>query len=149
MLRAALAALAEEPGLTLEAASPIVASAPLGPSRRQYANAVAIVASALEPPALLARLQAIEDRFGRRRLGAKWQARTLDLDIVLWSEGPWASPGLVVPHPAFRARGFVVGPAARIAPRWRDPLSGLALAHLAARLTRPRPAPTRKRGRGP
>jgi 2-amino-4-hydroxy-6-hydroxymethyldihydropteridine diphosphokinase len=145
VLRAALAALAAEPGLTLEAASPILASAPLGPSRRRYANAAAVVASALDPPNLLARLHAIERRFGRRRRGAKWRARTLDLDIVLWSEGPWATPGLTVPHPAFRGRGFVLAPAARIAPRWRDPLSGLTLRQLAARLTRPRPAPTRER----
>jgi 7,8-dihydro-6-hydroxymethylpterin-pyrophosphokinase len=39
--------------LAVEAVSPTIASAPLGPSRRRYANAAAIVAGDLMPPALL------------------------------------------------------------------------------------------------
>ncbi len=141
MLRAALAEL-DRKGLTLEAASPVLASAPLGPSRRRYANAAALVKSDMAPDDLLRRLQAIEYHFGRRRRGRRWRARVLDLDIVLWSGGVWASPGLTVPHPAFRERRFVLVPALAAAPpRWRDPLTGLSLRHLLARLTRPRPLP--------
>ncbi len=141
VLAAALAALGEA-GLRLERASPVFASAPLGPSLRRYANAAVIVRCRLSPPELLARLNAIESRFGRRRGGEPWRARVLDLDIVLWSGGAWASSGLVVPHPAFRERGFVLRPAAAIAPAWRDPLGGLTLRQLLARLTRPRPVPS-------
>ena len=126
----------------LAASSPILASPPLGPSRRRYANAAAIVASALTPPLLLARLHAIEQRFARRRRGRRWGARTLDLDIVLWSDGAWASPGLTVPHPAFRERSFVLAPALAIARIWRDPLTGHTIAHLAARLRKPSPLST-------
>ena len=143
VIAAALAELASAPTLEVEVASPIVPSAPVGPSRRRYANAAAIVASGASPPAFLTTLQAIEDRFRRVRRGARWGPRTLDIDIVLWSGGAWASPGLTIPHPAFRGRGFVLAPAAAIAPKWRDPLTGLTLAQLLARLTRPRPAPTR------
>ena len=139
MLRAALTALDAEPGIMLEAASPIVASAPLGPSRRRYANAAAILASDLAPPGLLARLHALEQRFARRRRGRAWGARTLDLDIVLWSQGRWTSPGLTVPHPAYRERLFVLAPALVIARAWRDPLTGATIAHQAARLRRARP----------
>ena len=141
VLRAAFEALDGE-GIRLEATSRIIASAPLGPSRRRYANAAAILRTGLDPPALLAHLHRIEHQFGRRRRGARWGARVLDLDIILWEVGAWSSQDLVVPHIAFRARGFVLDPAARIAPGWRDPLTGLALRHLRARLTRPRPAPT-------
>jgi 2-amino-4-hydroxy-6-hydroxymethyldihydropteridine diphosphokinase len=149
LLRAALDCLAAEPGVELESASPIVASAPLGPSRRRYANAVAVVASDLDPPALLDRLQAIEAAFGRQRRGTRWRARTLDLDIVLWSEGAWVSPGLTIPHPRFRERAFVLVPARRIAREWRDPLSGRTVAQLAARLTRPRAPPNPAAVTGP
>ena len=138
LLRAALQALDGEKGIRLKAASRIVASAPLGPSRRRYANAAAVVRSKLDPPELLVRLQGIEQGFGRRRLGQRWGARTLDLDIVLWSGGAWVSPGLNIPHPAFRTRGFVLAPALAIARAWRDPLTGLTIAQLAARLRRPR-----------
>ena len=138
VLRAALKALDGEKGIRLKAASRIVASAPVGPSRRRYANAAAIVRSKLDPPELLVQLQGIEQGFGRRRLGQRWGARTLDLDIVLWSGGAWVSPGLTIPHPAFRTRSFVLAPALAIARAWRDPLTGLTIAQLAARLRRPR-----------
>jgi 2-amino-4-hydroxy-6-hydroxymethyldihydropteridine diphosphokinase len=147
VLRAALARL--EP----RAAAPIMRSAPLGPSRRRYANTVALLRTAESPSELLARLKRIERRFGRRRGGQRWGSRVLDLDVVLWSLGCWASPGLVIPHLAFRERLFVLTPAARIAPRWRDPVTGLTLrqlhARLTRRLTRAGALPSGSRGEGP
>ena len=65
----------------------------------------------------------------------------IDLDIVLWNGGRWHSRDLTIPHPAFRVREFVLAPAMAIARTWRDPVSGLTLAHLAARLTRRRATP--------
>jgi 2-amino-4-hydroxy-6-hydroxymethyldihydropteridine diphosphokinase len=140
VLETAIAALAEA-GLAVEAVSPIVTSAPLGPSRRRYANAAAVVTTDLAPEALLDRLHAIERAFGRRRRGSRWRARVLDLDIVLWSGGAWASERLIVPHSHFRQRAFVLDPAAAIAGAWRDPLTGLTLRHHRARLTRANPLP--------
>ena len=125
----------------VRARSAIIGSVPVGPSQRRYANAAVVLDSDLKPRRLLERLQEIEQRFGRRRMGQRWRARVLDLDIVLWSGGIHASPGLAIPHPLFRDRGFVIGPAAAIAPRWRDPVGGLSLRQLDARLTRPRPTP--------
>jgi 2-amino-4-hydroxy-6-hydroxymethyldihydropteridine diphosphokinase len=130
VIRAALAAL-EQHGLTVLAASPVRPSRPLGPSRRTYANAAAVIATSLDPDALLSRLKTIERSFGRRR-GLRWGARVLDLDIVLWEGGAWSSPGLTVPHVAFRLRPFVLEPAAAVAPDWRDPLSGRTVRQLAA-----------------
>ena len=140
VLEAALTALQAIPGCTVLARSPILATTPLGPSRRRYANAAAVVTSELEPDRLLPHLQRVERRFGRRPRGRRWAARVLDLDIVLWSGGPWSSAGIVVPHTEFRDREFVLRPAAHIARRWRDPLTGRSIGHLLARLTRPRPA---------
>ncbi|PZQ59133.1 MAG: 2-amino-4-hydroxy-6-hydroxymethyldihydropteridine diphosphokinase [Sphingomonas taxi] len=122
--------------------SPIIASAPLGPSTRTFANAAVLLASDESPPALLARLKAIERAFGRRT-GRRWGARVLDLDIVLWSGGRWRAPDLTVPHRDFRARAFVLAPLLAIAPGWRDPVGGLTVRQLHARLTRARPAPRR------
>jgi 2-amino-4-hydroxy-6-hydroxymethyldihydropteridine diphosphokinase len=123
------------------AVAPVIASAPLGPSLRRYANGAAVIETPLDPPALLTLLKTIECSFGRTRGGKRWGARVLDLDIVLWSDGMWGSPALVVPHRSFRERLFVLQPAAAIAPSWRDPVSGLTVRHLRARLTRPRPLP--------
>lgn len=123
-------------GLHLEVASSILTSEPLGPSRRRYANGAAVVRSKLDPLELLERLQRIEHKFGRRRSGQAWGARVLDLDIVLWSGGAYVAPGLIVPHPQFRLRGFVLQPASAIAADWRDPISGLTLRQLNFRLTK-------------
>jgi 2-amino-4-hydroxy-6-hydroxymethyldihydropteridine diphosphokinase len=112
----------------------VISSRPLGPSLRTYANAVALVECSLDPPELLERLHAIEAAFGRCRRGQAWRERVLDLDIALWEHGFWADGSLVVPHRCFRERRFVLGPAAEVAPGWRDPLSGLTLRQLAARL---------------
>ena len=139
VLRAALGEMERE-DLTVERVSPIVRSAPLGPSRRRYANAVAVIGCQLQPSRLLDTLKAIEARFGRRR-GGRWNARVLDLDIVLWERGAFADAGLVVPHRLFRERRFVLEPADAVAPDWRDPISGLTVRHLRARLTRRRAAP--------
>lgn len=132
VLRAAVGHL---PG-SVEAIAPLIVSAPLGPSRRRYANGVAVLRTELMPEPLLARLKQIEREFGRRTGGQRWGSRVLDLDIVLWSGGTWATPGLTIPHPAFRVRDFVLGPAAAIVPGWRDPLSGLSVRQLLARLKR-------------
>ncbi len=140
VVRAALDELPSE-GLRVERASPVLATAPLGPSLRRYANAVALVSSDSEPEEVLASLKRIETRFGRKRGGRRWGARVLDMDIVLWDGGPWASEELVVPHPDFRERDFVLRPALSIACGWRDPISGLSIRHLFARLTKARPVP--------
>ena len=130
-------------------ASAILDTPPLGPSRRRFANAVAVIDSDEPPDELLTRLKRIERDFGRRA-GRRWGARVLDLDIVLWSGGAWAGDALIVPHPAFRERGFVLDPLAALAPGWRDPVTGLTVRHLHARLTRRRAGPSRAHhGEGP
>jgi 2-amino-4-hydroxy-6-hydroxymethyldihydropteridine diphosphokinase len=115
------------------AASPIIDSAPIGPSTRRFANAVAMIETDESPPALLARLKRIERASGRRP-GRRWGARVIDLDIILWSGGIWADRTLVIPHPAFRQRGFVVASLVRIAPDWIDPVTGRTIRQLAHRL---------------
>ena len=131
----------EAAGAEIVAHSAIFDTAPLGPSNRRYANAAAMIETALPPEEMLSVLQGIERDFGRRRRGRRWRARVLDLDLVLWSGGTHRSPRLTIPHPEFRRRTFVLTPAAAIASRWRDPATGLTPRHLHARLTRPRALP--------
>ena len=126
--------------MTVVSASSIHTSRPIGPSIRAYANAVALIETDLAPPALLAHLKTIERAYGRRP-GRRWGARPLDLDIIGWSGGIWASPGLAVPHPAFRMRRFVLAPLVEIAPDWRNPVTHLTARQLLARLDRKRPRP--------
>lgn len=135
MLTAALEQLEAE-GVNVIAVAPPMVTDPVGPSIRRYANSAVIVATRLAPPDLLALLKRIEREFGRRAGGQRWRARVLDLDVVLWSGGPYVDRSLTIPHPLFRERGFVLGPANAIAALWRDPVTGLTLRQLHARLTR-------------
>ena len=132
----AAAALAQLPdiGVRLVQRSRWYESEPVPPSDQPwYANAVAIVATALPPPALLARLLSLEARFGRRR-GAPNAARTLDLDLLDYDGQECAEPDLVLPHPRLHQRRFVLEPLAEIAPHWRHPRLGLSAAALLAAL---------------
>jgi 2-amino-4-hydroxy-6-hydroxymethyldihydropteridine diphosphokinase len=117
--------------------STVRATPALGPAGRSFANAAAIIHSDFDPPELLARLKAVERAFGRR-FGRRWGPRPIDLDIILWSAGAWEDPGLVVPHPEFRRRRFVLEPLVELAPAFRDPLTGASLRQLLHRLQRRR-----------
>ena len=115
-------------------ASPIMLNPAHGGAGRDFANAVALVESAVEPPEMLRHLKAIEREFGRRS-GRRWGPRVLDLDVALWSGGKWRSRRLTIPHSELRKRSFVLQPLAAIAPSWRirGPINAR---HLARRLAR-------------
>jgi len=118
-------------------ASPILLNGASGGAGRDFANAVALIESEVDPPQMLRHLKAIEREFGRRP-GRRWGPRVLDLDIVAWSGGKWNRRGLTIPHASARTRSFVVGPLAAVAPGWR--LDGyLAAQHFAHRLAHRRP----------
>ena len=137
MLAAALERLRAE-GVKVIDAAPVLLTDAVGPSLRRYANSAAVIETKLDPPALLTLLKRIEHAFGRRPGGCRWSSRVLDLDVILWSGGPYGEPGLIIPHPLFRIRDFVLAPAAAIVPGWRDPITGLTVRQLHARLTRRR-----------
>jgi 2-amino-4-hydroxy-6-hydroxymethyldihydropteridine diphosphokinase len=134
VVEAAIARLDQDFGLF--DASPIILNAAHGGAGRDFANAVALVESDLEPPAMLKRLKSLEHAFGRRR-GRRWGARVLDLDIALWSGGKFRSRRLTIPHPELAKRNFVLQPLAATVPNWR--VGAFAVRHLAQRLARRAP----------
>jgi 2-amino-4-hydroxy-6-hydroxymethyldihydropteridine diphosphokinase len=135
VVEAAIARLDQE--FDLFDASPIILNGAHGGAGRDFANAVALVESDVDPPEMLRRLKSIERDFGRRR-GRRWGPRVLDLDIVLWSGGKWRSHPLTIPHPQIGKRSFVLQPLAAIAPNWC--VGGpLTVRHLAERLARRAP----------
>ena len=94
-----------------------------------FLNAAVVGLTAMPPRMLLAALMLIERDAGRERPhpGA---ARTLDLDLVLYGDQIIEVPGLVVPHPRFRERRFVLEPLAEIAPLFKDPVTGKTVQEL-------------------
>ncbi len=87
-----------------------------------FLNAVAEARTDLFPKQLLARLQRIEQRLGRRRLKPKGP-RTIDIDILLYGGAVIDADELQVPHPRLAERRFVLEPLAELAPGLRHPIT--------------------------
>ena len=98
-----------------------------------FLNAAVVGETTLSARALLDRLLAVELERGRERPYPN-APRTLDLDLVLYGDAVIDEPGLVVPHPRFRERRFVLEPLASIAPALVDPVTGLTVADLYHRM---------------
>ena len=95
----------------------------------RFLNAAATGQTSLTPRECLDLLLDLERRFGRERPYAG-AARTLDLDLILYGDRVIDEPGLVVPHPRFRERRFVLAPLSEIAPDWIDPVTGRTVREL-------------------
>ena len=110
-------------------------TAPVGAPGPQppYLNAALVGWTASPASAVLDALLDIERSRGRERPYPN-APRTLDLDLILCGSAVIAESGLVVPHPRFRERRFVLEPLAEIAPDLRDPVTGLTVGELLARL---------------
>jgi 2-amino-4-hydroxy-6-hydroxymethyldihydropteridine diphosphokinase len=123
-------------GARLVRCSPVFETRPLGPSLGAYMNAVVELRCTCAPMELLAGLQALELRHGRVRR-ARWEARTLDLDVLVWTDERGVleldAPGLRLPHPELARRDFVLAPLAALAPYLR-PHGGPNVAQLLAGL---------------
>jgi 2-amino-4-hydroxy-6-hydroxymethyldihydropteridine diphosphokinase len=100
-----------------------------GGAQPAYLNAAAVGETALGARALLEALLETERQFGRERPYPD-APRTLDLDLILYEMAIIDEPGLVVPHPRFRRRRFVLEPLAEIAADWIDPVTGRTVEEL-------------------
>ena len=127
-LREAVTAL--RPSLDTLRVSSLHDTDPVGVGRQpRFLNAAAVGRTTLPARDLLNTLLEIERRFGRERPFAG-APRTLDLDLILYGSLVIDEPGLIVPHPRFRERAFVLEPLAEIAPDWRDPVTGRTVLEL-------------------
>lgn len=143
-LQGALDDLAAVPGLDLAEVSSVYQTAPVGgPEQDDFLNVVAVGNTTLEPLALLAATQGVEDRWHRTR-EVHWGPRTLDIDILAIGADRMDLPGLEVPHPRAHERGFVLVPWAEVAPQQQVAGHG-RVAALAAAIGSDGVRPTRHR----
>jgi 2-amino-4-hydroxy-6-hydroxymethyldihydropteridine diphosphokinase len=128
-LRSAIVAL--KPSIKNLRVSTFHDTAPVGVGAQPlFLNATAVGETSLSARTLLDTLLIVERELGRERPfpGAP---RTLDLDLILYDDAIIdEAPSLIVPHPRFRERRFVLEPLAEIAPDWRDPVTGQTVEEL-------------------
>lgn len=112
----AIQSLQAHPKVTQVKASSLYASKPMGPQDQpDFINAVVEIETTLEPHDLLSLCQQLEQQAQRVRL-RHWGERSLDVDVLLYSDEQINSPTLIVPHPGITQRNFVLIPLAELNP---------------------------------
>lgn len=104
-----------------------------GGQQEPFLNAVGAFQTDASAREVLAALQQIEQHLGRQRR-RRWDARSIDLDVVLHGDLTGGGSNLIVPHPRYTARTFVLEPACDVAAAWRDPRFGWTIEQLARHL---------------
>ncbi len=140
ILERACAELTALPDCQLLARSTWHTTPPIGGAANQgaFLNGAVLLETTIKPQPLATALQAIETQLGRQRV-VRWDARTLDIDMLLYDTKILNTPKLTIPHPRMTFRSFVMQPAAEIAGSMLHPTTGWTLARLLEHLqTAPR-----------
>lgn len=114
------------------AISPVYETASWGYQDNAYLNNAICLVTKLAPLYIMEALLSIELKLGRERNPdiEIYQARSIDLDIILIEGLVVDHPKLQVPHPRMNVRKFVLQPLVDIAPDWIHETEGLSLNNL-------------------
>jgi len=101
-------------------ASSIYETEPIGPSDKDFLNAVVIIESDLSLFMLFKELKRQEKVQGRPSRYPKWTSRTIDLDIIAYDDLVLETDTLIIPHAEYKNRLFVLNPLKEVLPDWKD-----------------------------
>jgi len=100
-------------------------SKPMGPEDQpDFVNAVIEIQTSMNALELLDSCQLIEKNQGRIKT-RYWGERSIDLDVLLFSDQKIETDNLIVPHPGICLRDFVYMPLLKINPEIEIPGEGL------------------------
>lgn len=116
--------------LRLRRVSGIYETEPIGLREQPwFLNQVAEFETELHPLQLLRRTRRVEARLGRKRVIVNGP-RTIDIDILLYGNAVVKTEELVVPHPRYRERRFVLEPLAELNASLKDRETGRTVAEM-------------------
>lgn len=102
--------------------SSIWESEPIGGAKYTFLNCAAEITSSSEPEVLLKKVKDFEQSCGREKDPIRWGPRVIDLDLIAIGDLVIQNEDLIIPHPEFRNRLFVLLPLQEIDNDWRDPV---------------------------
>lgn len=105
-------------------------SEPVGGAKYTFLNTVAKITTQLTPTDLLKKLKEFERLSGRDENPTRWGPRILDLDIIRFGERVFKDNSLIIPHPEYKNRLFVLLPMNEIDAGWIDPQAELSIDEL-------------------
>ncbi|MBN1117826.1 MAG: 2-amino-4-hydroxy-6-hydroxymethyldihydropteridine diphosphokinase [Bacteroidales bacterium] len=108
---------------TIETASSLYESEAWGyEDDMPFLNKIIKVKTSLNPEKVLEKCVIIEDSLGRVRTKNSYEARTIDIDILLFNDDIINTPDLVIPHPRMHLRNFVLIPLSEICSEHLHPI---------------------------
>ena len=121
--RKGISSLGNAAGIIVVAQSPFYETEPVDfKDQDWFVNGVIKIETELTPHGLLATLQDIEKKLGRRRQPIRFGPRVIDLDIIFFDALMLETPELEIPHPRMHQRRFVLKPICDIEPSLFHPL---------------------------
>ncbi len=105
-------------------------SEPVGGAKFRFYNTVAEIATTLPPSELLGQLKEFEQQCGREQNPERWGPRILDLDIIRFGSLLVQTENLIIPHPEYKSRLFVLLPMEEINRSWCDPVTHTPISDL-------------------
>jgi 2-amino-4-hydroxy-6-hydroxymethyldihydropteridine diphosphokinase len=98
--------------------------------QNKYLNLICSIYTIYTPTELLRELQSIEHDLGRVRTKPIFEARTIDIDILLYDDEVIDSDAITIPHPRLALRKFVLLPFAWLSPNTFHPVLKKSIAEL-------------------
>lgn len=102
-------------------------SEPVGGAKYRFLNTAAKITTRLTPGKLLKKLKEFEQLSGRDANPTRWGPRILDLDIIRYGNRVIEEDTLIIPHPEYHKRLFVLLPMKEIDGDWMDPQLQLSI----------------------
>ena len=104
--------------------SPVYKSEPVGFDGDDFLNLVVGLRATCTPQKICETIELIHNLAGRERRDNKWEARPLDIDLLLYNDWVIDEPPVRVPRCDILQYSFVLRPLAELAPELIHPVTG-------------------------